>query len=401
MADSLPNQDSGALHRQAQLVAGLCATAVLLAVMLSSMQFDSTDRYVVLGIAAAFFVLRLLPLRLPRGDDIVVLVLVATVAGAIYDLSAVVLAAAAAGILDALVRYPGSTPRALLARGLELARELSVLTIVGTVHAAFVSGIAIMYVGETAFIWAAAFGLAYAFMDIGTVAASQALLTHGAFIGHARAMMIRLLPVYLVHAAMAGVVLRIYPVLGVWGFWTAVPLTLVLQNSFSMYLRVRRAYSETITSLARAGELDRAEVTGHSRRVADLSVAVGRALGLSGEELQDLAYAAMLHDIGRIGLSDDAVAEDHARRGAEIVESIPFLRGAAPLVARHHDVADEAPLGAVIVGVCSEYDHARSRIGVEAAIRMVADGAIGRRATVSAALETTLRCLESSRGVLA
>jgi putative nucleotidyltransferase with HDIG domain len=322
------------------------------------------------------------------------------VAGAVYDLSSVVLAAAAAGILDALARYPGSTSRTLLTRGLELTRELAVLTIVGTLHATFVSGIVIWYAGETAFIWAAVFGLTYSLMDIGTIAASQALLTHAPLLGQAKAMMARLLPIYLVHAAMAGVVLRIYPVLGVWGFWTAVPLTLVLQNSFSMYLRVRRAYSETITSLARAGELDRAELAGHSRRVADLSVAVGRSLGFSGEELQDLAYAAMLHDIGRIGLSEDAVAQDHARRGAEIVESIPFLRGAAPLVARHHDVADEAPLGAVIVGVCSEYDHARSRIGVEAAIRMVADGAIGKRATVSAALEATVRRFEPAWGVL-
>jgi hypothetical protein len=63
-------------------------------------------------------------------------------------------------------------------------------------------------------------------------------------------------------------------------------------------------------------------------------------------------------------------------------------------------VADEAPLGAVIVGVCSEYDHARSRIGVEAAIRMVADGAIGKRATVSAALEATVRRFEPAWGVL-
>jgi len=396
----LHNSDSGVPQHHMPLVVGLSATAVVLAAVSSSIQFDSPDVFVVLGIGAAFFVSRLLPLRLPRGDDMVVLVLVATVAGAVYDLSSVVLAAAAAGILDALARYPGSTSQTLVTRGMGLARELSVLTIVGTLHAMSVSGIATWYVGEAAFIWAAVFGFAYSLMDIGSVAASQALLTRASFFGQAKAMMARLLPIYLVHVAMAGVVLRIYPVLGVWGFWTAVPLTLVLQNSFSMYLRVRRAYSETITSLARAGELDRAELAGHSRRVADLSVAVGRSLGFSGEELQDLAYAAMLHDIGRIGLSDDAVAQDHARRGAEIVESIPFLRGAAPLVARHHDMADEAPLGAVIVGVCSEYDHAMSRIGVEAAIRIVADGAIGKRATVSAALEVTLRRFEPTWGVL-
>ncbi|WP_243274600.1 HD-GYP domain-containing protein, partial [Streptomyces albus] len=67
---------------------------------------------------------------------------------------------------------------------------------------------------------------------------------------------------------------------------------------------VRATHRRTLASLARAPEVAGCTPCGHARRVADLSRAVGRELGLTGGELTALEYAALTHDIGQLSLTD-------------------------------------------------------------------------------------------------
>ncbi|MGW0860452.1 hypothetical protein, partial [Streptomyces sp. NPDC002690] len=100
------------------------------------------------------------------------------------------------------------------------------------------------------------------------------------------------------------------------GLWAlpvlCVPL-LLTQVSFRRYAAVRETYRQTIASLARATEIAGYTPHGHARRVAELSTAVGRELGLAGRELTVLEYAALMHDIGQLSLVDPLVDGATAR----------------------------------------------------------------------------------------
>ncbi|MET9605640.1 HD domain-containing protein [Streptomyces sp. NPDC006512] len=146
----------------------------------------------------------------------------------------------------------------------------------------------------------------------------------------------------------------------------SVPL-LLTQMSFHRITAVRTTYRQTITSLARATEIAGYTPPGHSRRVAALSCAVGRELGLSERELTVLEYAALMHDIGQLSLVDPvpcgATAElpaAEARRIAELGGEVARQTGVpaevAVIVERQADPYREQPVAARIVRAVNAYD---------------------------------------------
>jgi hypothetical protein len=68
------------------------------------------------------------------------------------------------------------------------------------------------------------------------------------------------------------------------------------------YARNRMTYRQTIATLSQLTEHGGYTPVAHAERVADLSVRIGRLLGLSDRELRDLEYAALLHDLGQLSL---------------------------------------------------------------------------------------------------
>ncbi|MFJ1568341.1 HD-GYP domain-containing protein [Streptomyces erythrochromogenes] len=154
------------------------------------------------------------------------------------------------------------------------------------------------------------------------------------------------------------------------GLWAipvfSVPL-LLTQLSFHRITAIRTTYRQTITSLARATEIAGYTPPGHSRRVAALSCAVGRELGLSERELTVLEYAALMHDIGQLSLvdpvPDGATAElpaDEARRiaglGGEVARQTGVPAEVAVVVERQADPYREQPPLARIVRAVNAYD---------------------------------------------
>ncbi|MFD5767539.1 HD-GYP domain-containing protein [Streptomyces sp. NPDC127049] len=154
------------------------------------------------------------------------------------------------------------------------------------------------------------------------------------------------------------------------GLWAlpllAVPL-LLTQISFRRYAAVRTVNRQTIASLARATEIAGCTPPGHARRVAALSTAVGRELGLGGTELTVLEYAALMHDIGQLSLVDPVAggatallpAEDQRRialLGGEVVRMTGVPAAVARIVERQADPYREQPLPARIVRAVNAYD---------------------------------------------
>lgn len=111
-----------------------------------------------------------------------------------------------------------------------------------------------------------------------------------------------------------------------------------------------RIYFETIKSLAKTIDAKDQYTGGHCERVTDFSLYIGKKMGLSQEELSSLTYAAMLHDIGKIGvpewiitkegkLTDEeyALMKTHPEKGYEILKDIHFLKDARLGVLQHHE----------------------------------------------------------------
>ncbi len=123
---------------------------------------------------------------------------------------------------------------------------------------------------------------------------------------------------------------------------------------------------------------------GHAERVTAYALALGRALGLSAPELADLYFAAMLHDIGKLGSGLDLRIEDHEHpmRGANMVSGSDLLLPAAEAIRYHHEAWDGSgfpdglrkeaiPLLARIVAVADVFDLLSSERGQALPIREV------------------------------
>ena len=136
----------------------------------------------------------------------------------------------------------------------------------------------------------------------------------------------------------------------------------------------------TLQALVTAVDAKDSYTASHSLGVADCARIVGRRLGLSEEQLLVLEKAALLHDIGKIGvperillkpgpLTADEVmtVREHSHLGAQIAESVPFLEEVAPIIAHHHERWDGAgypdglrggdiPLLSRVLAVADAYD---------------------------------------------
>ncbi|MGH8889794.1 MAG: HD-GYP domain-containing protein [Acidothermaceae bacterium] len=153
-----------------------------------------------------------------------------------------------------------------------------------------------------------------------------------------------------------------------------VPL-LLTQFAYRRYAAIRTTYRETIRSLSRVTEVGGYVEEGHAHRVGLLAVAVGRELGLTEGEIAELEYAALLHDIGQLSLTDPipggstlVVAPVERRRvaelGADVIKTTGVLDRVAEIVARqadpyrrHREAADDTlPVESRIIKAVSAYD---------------------------------------------
>jgi HD-GYP domain-containing protein (c-di-GMP phosphodiesterase class II) len=144
----------------------------------------------------------------------------------------------------------------------------------------------------------------------------------------------------------------------------------------------RNFYSNTIEILIGAIESRDMRMAGHCWRVAQRASSVGRKLGLEGPVLKDLYYSALLHDIGflkvaggwnssRILIMESPHAEQtHPLVGSDMVKGIDILKGAAHLIAFHHECfdgsgfprglkGDDIPLGGHILSVIENCEEMR------------------------------------------
>lgn len=129
-------------------------------------------------------------------------------------------------------------------------------------------------------------------------------------------------------------------------------VAIAIENA-SLYKELKETFLSTAAALGDAIEAKDAYTGGHTKRVLEYSMVVGKRLGLSQEELDQLKLAAALHDIGKIGIEDRILGkpsrlepeeaqmmENHTVIGAKIVENIRPLRAIVPGIRHHHEKYD-------------------------------------------------------------
>ena len=148
----------------------------------------------------------------------------------------------------------------------------------------------------------------------------------------------------------------------------------------SAYHQLQETYHTTLEALGSALDTRDVGTESHSRRVHGYALATAREYGVPETDVPDLAHGVLLHDIGKIGIPDAILLKPgpltpdewkimrrHPEIGKALVEKIPFLRGAVPIVWSHHEKWDgtgyprgltgaEIPLGARIFMVVDAFD---------------------------------------------
>lgn len=147
-----------------------------------------------------------------------------------------------------------------------------------------------------------------------------------------------------------------------------------------LFKELERSYLQTVLTLANAVDAKDTYTADHGQRLADMAITVGRQAGMNADELRDLQYGAILHDVGKIGVPDSILLKpgkldsqewirmrQHPEIGAQILSSVPHLAGAAAIVLGHHERydgsgypqgfgGDDIPLGARILAIIDAYN---------------------------------------------
>ncbi len=166
--------------------------------------------------------------------------------------------------------------------------------------------------------------------------------------------------------------------------WWATPLFVVplftTRMAYARYVETRLLFEETIHALSKAIDARDNYTRNHSTRVSRISEAMARVMRLPEPEIEKITWAALLHDVGKIGIRDHILLKEgpldkaertlmnqHPEIGAEIVEPATQLKGEAPLILAHHEwfngsgypkgiEALDIPLGARIMGIADAYE---------------------------------------------
>ena len=256
-------------------------------------------------------------------------------------------------------------------------------------------------------------GAAYYAVNVGLLSLAIALETGSSWLQTMRERFAWLFVHYVVYGVIGATIAIAYAAVGVLALVVfAVPLILVRKAQLDYivhteaHVRQLREASHTIEgqneSLVRANTLLRERATeameslaaavdardtytaGHSRRVQEIAVQIGRELRLDPVELESLSFAALFHDVGKLAVPDSVLLKNgplqsdewwvirrHAAEGERIIGHLGFLSDATPAIRHHHErfdgsgypdrlVGEAIPLPARIIHVADAFDSMSS-----------------------------------------
>jgi hypothetical protein len=159
----------------------------------------------------------------------------------------------------------------------------------------------------------------------------------------------------------------------------AVPLY-TTRAAFKAVVDIRDMFTQTVRALASAIDARDPSTKKHSEHVSGIAVEIGQAMNLSESELEQLEWAGLLHDIGKIGIRDAVLLKpekltreermlmnEHPVKGEEILKDVDQLAAERPLIRHHHEwyngsgypdrlIGEEIPLLARVLHVADAFE---------------------------------------------
>ncbi len=179
---------------------------------------------------------------------------------------------------------------------------------------------------------------------------------------------------------------------------------LLARYSFKLFIDMKNIYIETVRALSYAVEAKDKYTQGHSLRVSEYSIAIANRLNLSQRRIDNIRIAAILHDIGKIGVEEHILnkqgsltnnefdkIKQHPITGVKIIQEIDFLKDVAEIILSHHEKIDgsgypygkkgnEICLESCILSVADVYDALtsdrpyRAAMSTEKALEIIEQG---------------------------
>lgn len=155
---------------------------------------------------------------------------------------------------------------------------------------------------------------------------------------------------------------------------------LLARHSFQLYQNSKIQYYKTIKALTATIEAKDPYTEGHSRRVEMYAIQIAKKMGMIESRIQSIEVAALLHDIGKIGINDSILNKNaslceaeiiqihnHPIIGIKILEDIELPNKSKEMIKYHHErydgmgypeglKGDEVPLEAYILSAADAYD---------------------------------------------
>ena len=160
------------------------------------------------------------------------------------------------------------------------------------------------------------------------------------------------------------------------------------KQAYKLYYKLKESYANIVEAFANVLGIRNEDISAHSKRVADIARKIAEVLELSKETTEQIYFAGLLHDIGKIGMSDQLIRlpyekiqkqqqieyKKHSILGEASLMAIEPLNEAARYIRHHHEnydgsgfpdhlIRDEIPLGAQIIAIASYYDELASNTG--------------------------------------
>lgn len=169
-------------------------------------------------------------------------------------------------------------------------------------------------------------------------------------------------------------------------------LQLLNKNLVNAQKKLKRAEIDMISTLILTAEAKDPYTHGHSKRVAEYSLAIAQAMNLTEEEQMIIERSAILHDLGKIGIDDNIlrkddtldeeewkIMKDHPQKSIDILNPLKFLEKEKEIILSHHEMIDgsgypnglmgnDIPLGSQIIAVADAFDAMNTARSYRAAL---------------------------------
>ncbi len=156
-------------------------------------------------------------------------------------------------------------------------------------------------------------------------------------------------------------------------------LFLLMRHSYQVAVQLQKQTHDALRALVQVIDVRDHHTFDHSERVSKYAQLMGEELGLSQEEIEVLAEAGLLHDLGKVGMVDDVLykngalnpkerkhAQEHAEVGSMLLSKFPLFEKGSVLVRYHHErydgkgypeglAGEKIPLGSRIISVADAY----------------------------------------------